>query len=159
MKARLAFAAKGVPFQHCEVDLGKKTPWHLEINNGLAPFLERPDGSIVIESSIIMHYVEEKYRDQGFKLWPHGDADESVRYKLAMMVYAEQGGHHWSIYSSKGEDYSKLPDLVKSMQKIENWLEKNTETPFFMNTAEPTYVDIDALPGMLKYRTHQGSGL
>ena len=106
-----------------------------------------------------MLYAEEKYRDQGFKLWPHGNADEGARYRAAMLVYGEHTGHFFTIYASKGQDWSKLPDLVRSLQKVEAWLEKNTQTPFFMNTPEPTLVDIDALPMFLRYRAVKGTSL
>jgi glutathione S-transferase len=62
-KVRLAFAAKGIKYQNVQVDLGKKTQWHKDINGGLAPFLEKPDGSIIIESNVLMHYAQEKFPD------------------------------------------------------------------------------------------------
>lgn len=62
-KARLALAARNVQYQDCEMDLGKKTQWHKDINGGLAPILEFPDGTIVLESKIIMEYAEEAFPD------------------------------------------------------------------------------------------------
>ena len=60
-KVRMALAAKNVKYQKCDLDLGKKTPWHLAINGGLVPVWETPDGTILHESKVLMDYVEEAY--------------------------------------------------------------------------------------------------
>lgn len=57
----MALAAKAVKYQNVEVDLSKKTPWHLAINGGLVPILELPDGTILHESKVLMDYAEEAY--------------------------------------------------------------------------------------------------
>ena len=60
-KVRMALAARNVVYQHCLIDLGKKTPWHLTINGGLIPIFELPDGTILNESKVLMDYVEDAY--------------------------------------------------------------------------------------------------
>ena len=62
-KARLSLGAKGVPYQKVEIDLepSNKTKWHLDINGGQAPILELTDGTILIESKVIMEYAEDAY--------------------------------------------------------------------------------------------------
>jgi glutathione S-transferase len=50
---RITFAAKNLKYQFVELDLSKKTQWHLDINGGLVPILEFPDGTVILESKII----------------------------------------------------------------------------------------------------------
>ena len=52
-RARYTFAAKGIPFQSCEIDLNNKAQWHIDVNNGVAPVMELPSGALIIESAII----------------------------------------------------------------------------------------------------------
>ena len=58
---RMTLAARNVVYQSCEIDLGKKTPWHLAINGGLVPIFELPDGTVLNESKILMEYIEDAY--------------------------------------------------------------------------------------------------
>ncbi len=67
-KVRLALAAKGVKYERCEVDLGKKTKWHLDINGGLVPIFELPNGTAICESKVILDYIEDAYPGQGYSL-------------------------------------------------------------------------------------------
>ena len=60
-KVRIALAARNVVYQNCEIDLGKKTPWHLAINGGLVPIFELPDGTLINESKILMEFAEDAY--------------------------------------------------------------------------------------------------
>ena len=53
-----------------EVDLGKKTKWHIDINGGLVPIFELPDGTTLLESKVLMEYADEAYPDQGYSLLP-----------------------------------------------------------------------------------------
>ncbi len=37
----------------------KKAKWHLNINGGLIPLLEMPNGEIINESNILMEFAED----------------------------------------------------------------------------------------------------
>lgn len=69
-KVRMAFAARNVVYQKADVDLGKKTPWHLAINGGLVPVYELQDGTILTESKVLMEFAEEAYPSQGYSMLP-----------------------------------------------------------------------------------------
>ena len=43
-KVRLTLGAHNVEYQKALLDLNKKTSWHIELNGGVIPFLEMPDG-------------------------------------------------------------------------------------------------------------------
>ena len=60
-KVRMALAAHNVVYQSVEIDVGKKTPWHIEINGGQVPIFELPDGTIITESKVLLEYVEDAY--------------------------------------------------------------------------------------------------
>ena len=62
-RVRMSLGAKGIKYQRVEVDLGKKTQWHKDINGGLVPFLEFPNGEIVQSSELIVDLLEERYPD------------------------------------------------------------------------------------------------
>ncbi len=62
-KARLALAARNVPYQSCELDLNNRRAWHVAINGGVVPFLETPEGDMIIESKIVMEFAEEAFSD------------------------------------------------------------------------------------------------
>ena len=60
-RVRLCLAARNVEYERCELNLRDKTQWHKDINGGLVPILELPDGTIILDSKIIMDYVNEAY--------------------------------------------------------------------------------------------------
>lgn len=66
-KVRICLAEKDLPFEDIRLDLGKAKehlkPEYLKINpNGVVPTLV-DDGAVVIDSSVICEYLEEKYPD------------------------------------------------------------------------------------------------
>jgi glutathione S-transferase len=69
-KFRMTLAARNVKYQNCEVDLGKKTPWHVAINGGMVPVWEVPSGDIITESKVLMDYVEDAYPKDGYSTLP-----------------------------------------------------------------------------------------
>ena len=84
-KTRLTLSAHNVQYQKVDVDLGKKTPWHLALNGGLVPILELQDGTLINESKVIMDFVEEQYPNQGYKTLPD-DAVLRAKGKLANLL-------------------------------------------------------------------------
>jgi glutathione S-transferase len=76
-KVRLAFAARNHVYQSCEVDLGEKTQWHLDLNGGKVPIYELPDGTLIFESKILMEYAEEAFPDQGYSLLPKSPVERA----------------------------------------------------------------------------------
>ena len=66
----MAFAARGLRYQLCDIDLRDKTKWHLDINGGFVPILEFPDGTLLHESKVLMDFAEEAYTSQGYSTLP-----------------------------------------------------------------------------------------
>ena len=42
----------------------------MDINGGLVPILELPDGTILLDSKILMDYANEAYPNQGYSILP-----------------------------------------------------------------------------------------
>ena len=64
-KVRICLAEKNLPFEDIKLDLGRAKdhlkPEYLKINpNGVVPTLV-DDGNIIIDSSVICEYLDEKY--------------------------------------------------------------------------------------------------
>jgi glutathione S-transferase len=89
-KVRICLHEKGLPFQDIRLDLGKGKdqlkPEYLKLNpNGVVPTLV-DDGQVVIDSSVICEYLDEKYPSP--KLTPE-DIVERARMR-AWMRYLEE---------------------------------------------------------------------
>ena len=52
------------------MNLKDKAKWHMDINGGFIPILELPDGTILIETKILMDYANDAYPSQGYSLLP-----------------------------------------------------------------------------------------
>jgi glutathione S-transferase len=89
-KVRICLAEKGLPFEDIRLDLGKGKdqlkPEYLKLNpNGVVPTLV-DDGDVIIDSSVICEYLDEKYSEP--KLAPE---DVVQRAKMrAWMRYLEE---------------------------------------------------------------------
>jgi len=155
-KARLVLAAKGVEYQNVGLDMSKKTEWHKEWNGGQVPVLETQDGRIVIESQIIMHYINEKYPEQGLKLWPL-DPEEALRYRLAGTKINGFMGPFFGIFMKKSFSEETVKPFVATMTQFENWFSSHSDTKYIMGTENPTMVDIDGFTMLLWVTALEGS--
>jgi hypothetical protein len=69
-RVRLSFAARNVEYQRCEISLKDKTQWHIAINGGLVPIVELQDGTILLDSKVLMDYANDAYPNQGYSTLP-----------------------------------------------------------------------------------------
>lgn len=138
-KVRIALAARSVVYQNCEVDLGKKTPWHLAINGGLVPVLELPDGTILNESKVLMDFVEDAFPEQGYSLLPT-DPVQRAHVRLGTALVDAFNGAWWPIYMKKAYDEADFKALKEKLQKIEDFIASHGKqgSPFALGTANPT---------------------
>lgn len=109
-RAIFALEAKDIEFQQVDVDLRVKAQWHLDINGGLVPLLENPDGKIVYESAVIAEFAWNfAPPDQGLPLWPHqakpGDLNATMQtaaHKLEMLNFDKiLSGGFWGALLSR----------------------------------------------------------
>lgn len=138
-KARMALAAHNVQYQRVEVDLGKKTKWHIDINGGLVPIYELPDGTIILESKIIMEYAEEAFPTQGYSLLPSDPVKRALLRMAIPMAEAIMSAWFPIMMKRHGteEDFNNVKD---KLQKLEDYIAKNGSdgSPFAMGTENPT---------------------
>jgi glutathione S-transferase len=57
-RIRMILAYRNIPYQDCQINLEKRAKWHYEISKGFVPILEIPSGEIVLESDIILDFIE-----------------------------------------------------------------------------------------------------
>ena len=77
-RVRLSLAARNVEYERCEINLQDKTQWHKDINGGLVPILELSDGTILLDSKILMEYANEAYQLQGYNLLPDTPLQKAI---------------------------------------------------------------------------------
>jgi glutathione S-transferase len=157
-KARLAFAARNVQYQRVELDLEKKTQWHKDINGGLVPILEFPNGVTLIESKVLMDYAEEAFPDQGYSTLP---ADPVVRAKMriAFPLSDQLMGAFYPIVMKKSYDEEQFKKLRDTLQKVEDFLVANGKegSPFALGTENPTQLDIHVYVVLSRIEMFRGS--
>jgi len=141
-KVRMALAARNVVYQRCEVDLGKKTPWHIEINGGMVPVWELPDGTILTESKVLMDYVEEAYPDQGYSLLPK-DPVLRAKMRIGTNLVDALNGAWFPLYMKKSFPAEEFKPIIEKLQKIEDFIKANGNeaSPFALGTENPTQLD------------------
>lgn len=140
-KVRIALAARGVKYQDCEVDLGKKTPWHVGYNGGFVPVWETTKGDIIIESKVVMDYIEDAYPDQGYSLLP-ADPVLRAQNRLGYSLVEALNGAYYPLYFKRAYDEAGFKTLLEKIQKIEEFIIANNKNPeksaFVQGTENPT---------------------
>ena len=100
-RARYALSAKGVEFQECMVDLNNKAGWHKELNGGLVPILETPQGDLIIESGIIAQFALESKPDSGINLVP-SDPIQAAKMRVRMEQMTKIQSLQFGVQASRG---------------------------------------------------------
>jgi glutathione S-transferase len=60
------------------MNLERRSKWHYLLNEGFVPILEVPSGHTILESRIIMDYLELAYSKEGVKLYS-GNPEERAQ--------------------------------------------------------------------------------
>ena len=110
----MALAAKNIKYQRCEVDLGKKTQWHIDINGGLVPITELPNGAIITESKVQMDFVEDAYPGQGYSLLPE-DPVKRAHMRVAINLVDNVNGAWYPIYMKKANEEADFKNLQEKL--------------------------------------------
>ena len=66
--------------------MNQKAQWHLELNGGLIPVLENPQGDLIIESSVVMSFACEYKPEGGVDLIPK-DPFVAAKMRIAMIKF------------------------------------------------------------------------
>lgn len=142
-RVRLALAARDVEYQRCEINLNDKPQWHKDINGGLVPILELPDGTILQDSKVLMDYVNEAYPKQGYASLPE-DPMKRAKMRLAIPM-VEQFFTAWQqVISKRVYHEEEMKAFREKLHLIEEFLQRNKgqSSNFAIGTQNPTQLDI-----------------
>jgi len=143
-RVRLALSARAVEFQRCEINLKDKTQWHQGINGGLVPILELPDGTILLDSKILMDYANDAYPNQGYSTLPENPVHRA-KMRMAVPNVAEAFFTSWtSMLAKRVASEDDMKAFNSKLQNIEDFITKNgnDKSHFLMGTPNPTQLDI-----------------
>ena len=159
-KVRLALAARAVKYQTCQLDLGKKTSWHIGYNGGFVPFWETVKGDIIIESKIVMDFIEDSYPDQGYSFLP-ADPVQRAQNRLGYSLVEALNGAWYPLYMKKAYDEAGFKVLIEKLQKIEDFIAANNKNPekssFAQGTDNPTQLDAHIYVHVVRIYMTKGS--
>ena len=152
-RARLVLAAKGLPYQDCEVNLLKRTRWHYTLNGGFVPILQTPSeggiygdkASFILESRIIMDYLDAKFKGTGFLPLYEDDPIDRAGQEMLMAQVDGVAGNLFQVLMSRGHLESSVNSLTKAMEKLNHTLAAS-KTHFFSGKDDYDMVDLYAFP-------------
>lgn len=166
-RAVLAFAAKAVPYQKCEMQLQNKAQWHLDFNGGFIPVLETPEGHLVKESAVVAQFaVDYAGPNQGLKLWPNEGAVGDVAASLAaaqmrinIQEFESLGviGLWYNAMINKLADAERNQNIINKLPEIEAWVVKNLNGKDFLGGDQPAWIDIHAFTPSSRIIMWEGS--
>ena len=125
----------------------------------MVPVLELTDGTIILESKVIMDFVEDAYPTSGYSLLP---ADPVVRAKMRIAIAQVDGlnAAYYPILMKKAGNEDDYKKLIAAIQKIEDFIAANHgESPFAQGTENPTQLDIHYYTHLVRIRMNKGSAL
>jgi len=150
-RARLAFAARKIPFQWCEMDLQKKADWHMNANGGMVPLLETQDGTLIPESGVLMYFAHDytKGKEEGHNLIPE-DAVAAAKMRLAQEDFNKvlNTTGFWPAFGHKSwYDDEANATLASNLDKFEDFAKKYTDGKSFLSgTDSASMLDIHCFP-------------
>ena len=141
-KVRCALAAKNLPYQGVEIDMGKKPQWFIDIC-GTVPILELPDGKLFSDSKQIIDYLQETYPDSGYSLLPK--EPETIELLRNTVPLAEKLFKSWyPIQARRAYDEAEFKAMISALEEVEEFIAKNENksSAFALGTENPTILDI-----------------
>ena len=100
-RTRYHFAAKGIAFQDCQMDLNDKKPWHVAFNQGSVPFLETPQGDLIPESAVLAQFAIESNPNGGVALIP-SDPFEAAKMRVKIEQFNKLLPNLFGVLLSRG---------------------------------------------------------
>lgn len=153
-RVRFCFEAKQIPYQHVETDLRVKAKWHQEINGGLVPLLETPDGRIVFESAVLAEFAWNYGGDKGMPIWPHQAAPGDLAAAMATAAMRLEivkidkliNENFWGALLSRFQDEEKVAKLKAALPQFEEFTKTNLNGKNFFGGDAPMYLDFHCCP-------------
>lgn len=156
-RALLAFRAKQVKHQFCGVDLTEKNKWHKDINGGLVPFIELPDGKFVIESTGVAEWVQD-FSSDGVNLYP-GDQLNKDRIKEAVeSLFKIVINIILSVFKKEERVGDGPKHYIEAFNHLNEELEKS-QTKYFLHQDHETMADLMTFPFVHRALLVKGTSL
>jgi glutathione S-transferase len=143
-RAKLAFKAKGVQYQFVGIDLTEKNKWHKDINGGLVPFLETPEGEIIIESTGVADWVQEHFKD-GVNLYPGDESNQKAIKESVESLFKPAIDIIIAVFKHDERKADGATKYVKGLEALNTALEESS-TNFFNNQNHETMADLMTFP-------------
>lgn len=116
----------------------------MDINGGLVPFIELPDGKIIIESDAVSYWLQE-YSQEGVNLFP-GDLNNKeaiiqqvqTNFKIAIALIL-------AIFKKEERDEGGDQKFLDGLEKLNEQLE-GSDTLYFLHQEHETMADLMTWP-------------
>ena len=136
------------------MELKNNAQWHIDLNGGVVPILETPDGTLIHESAVIMNMATDKDQGKGMKLWPHelrqGDVKASVKtaaMRLEMLAFDKLFMPFWGCLFSQFNDMEKVDSFKENVPKMEELFVRNLNgADYLSGTSQPMMIDLHCYP-------------
>ena len=143
-RALLAFEAKEIPYQFWGIDLTTKNQWHLDINGGLVPFIELPDGKIIIESLDVSEWAQNN-SDKGVNLFPDDESNKEAIKQSVATLFKSAINIILTVFLKDQRDGEGDKKYVESIQQLNDELIKS-DTLYFGGFEHETMSDLMTFP-------------
>jgi len=155
-KVRLVLHAKGIEYQDCQVNLERRNKWHYQLNGGFVPILELPSGQVILESDIIMNYIDFAYPEKK-PLWS-SDPAQRARQQMAMKTFDKVQAQMFAVLISHGRLEKAVTDIKEGFASLEKLLQESS-SKFFCGEKSYSMVDLYGFPHVSRLFYLQGTPL
>jgi glutathione S-transferase len=156
-RARIAFKAKEIPHQFVGVDLTTKNKWHKNINGGLVPFIELPDGKIIVESDVVSEWAQ-NYSKDGVDLLPGNEENQKKLKENSGELLKISIDFIIAIFRKEDRESGGEKKFLDGLQKLNDELEKS-QTGYFNDQEHETLADILTFPFLHRAILTKGTDL
>jgi len=145
-RARITLAEKGIAYDAVEIDLADRPAWLYQKNPlGRVPVYEEDEGLVLLESEVIMEYLEERFPEPA--LWPDDPAERALGRLWLKRFDDRLGNAYYEARRGDGRDEldTKLAELDRAL-----------EAQPYLTGREYGLADIGYVPWILRARVNLG---
>lgn len=129
------------------MDLQNKAAWHTQLNGGLIPVLEMPDGTLLHESKVLMELANDLGGDKGLALY---SKDKIIAAKQRMTIEGFQiySQGLFNFFFGKGSQQEKIQRFDEVLIEMEEYFCYHTkrDKSFLLGCDQPSMADLNIFP-------------
>ena len=145
-RARITLAEKGIAYDAVEIDLADRPAWLYQKNPlGRVPVYEEDEGLVLLESEVIMEYLEERFPEPA--LWPDDPAERALGRLWLKRFDDRLGNAYYEARRGDGRD-----ELDTRLAELDRALEAQP----YLTGREYGLADIGYVPWILRARVNLG---